>query len=717
MRRYPEPDVVNGYSAEPAANLDGSRILKVLRQNLRLIIAIMVLSLGLAVLFKLVYPPQYTATSTVLVDQRRSQLIKDQNDVLSQLPPDDTTVVDTEVGVLNTSQLALQVARKARLVPPGDPSQWSADQSRDAGQTIRSMLRNLKVQRQGLTWLIDITYRDADPELAQRIANLYAETYIANQVSMRADANRKAMVHLQDEIARLQGEVTAADAAVSAYKSANGLTGRADAKSIMNGVGSNSPGGTLNEQEISAYNQNLALARAQAANDSQLLAQSRAQLGKGVDSMGNIGSPQLSALRSQQALAAAQVAALSAKYGPSHPELVAAQKQLNDADARVAAESHRYIAGLEATAAASGGRAAALSSKLSSTEASLKRADQAAVRLHELESRVVAPQTQLDAYRTRLAEISTASGTETADSRIIAYAAMPIDPVFPTWPSVLALGLFGGVLISGATVLGRSLFSTGVSSPEEVEGLFGVEFLSALPHLRQTEEIGVSEQVVHAPRSVFSEAVRALAAGIFLGSNPTGRIVAITSPHAGEGKTVTTIALGRSMALRGRRVLVMDCDLQRPSLDTRFGIGNGNLGLVEVLGDRQKLSEALVPDGLTPAFFLPMGNIVEPGLTLNLDAFKSLLDLLRGEFDVILLDLPPVLQVAESRLIAQHADGTVLLSRWKKTSRHAVELALSLLSRSDSVVYGIAITDVPEANDIMLTGYGESEYKQHRLSA
>jgi Mrp family chromosome partitioning ATPase len=112
-----------------------------------------------------------------------------------------------------------------------------------------------------------------------------------------------------------------------------------------------------------------------------------------------------------------------------------------------------------------------------------------------------------------------------------------------------------------------------------------------------------------------------------------------------------------------------------------------------------------------------VGTHIEPGQSLEFDQLEALVAQARSQFDLVLLDLPPVLQVAETRVIAAVADGAVLLTRWKHTSRQAIEFAITLLSRAGSPVLGLVLMEVPASSEIMLGSYAESAPRRLRFAA
>jgi succinoglycan biosynthesis transport protein ExoP len=110
---------------------------------------------------------------------------------------------------------------------------------------------------------------------------------------------------------------------------------------------------------------------------------------------------------------------------------------------------------------------------------------------------------------------------------------------------------------------------------------------------------------------------------------------------------------------------------------------------------------------LTPARFLPVGEIAEPNESIGFDQLQALVAEARTQFDLVILDLPPVLQVAEARVIAAVSDGVVLLTRWKHTSRQAIEFAITVLLRSGNAVLGLVLTEVPATSEMMMGSYAE----------
>jgi capsular exopolysaccharide synthesis family protein len=198
------------------------------------------------------------------------------------------------------------------------------------------------------------------------------------------------------------------------------------------------------------------------------------------------------------------------------------------------------------------------------------------------------------------------------------------------------------------------------------------------------------------------------------------KIVAVTSSLPGEGKTTTSICLGRASALQGARVVVVDCDLRRRTVNRVLG-AEPTVGLLEVLSGESTLQEAIVVDKDTGAHFLPLAkSAFTPKDVFGTVAMDRLLTDLRARYDLVVLDTAPVLPVADTRVLAPKADAVIFLARWRKTPQHAIEAAFRLLSGTGAHMGGVALTQVDMKQQAKY-GYGDAgyyyaEYKKYYVS-
>jgi capsular exopolysaccharide synthesis family protein len=684
--------------------IDLQRLLNAFRRRFLLfasVSAAVIVAVGAGTLLS---TPKYRATAEVLLDPRNEKITK-ADDVLSGLPAD-STVVDSEVEVLRSPQLAERVVKLLKL--DQDP-EFTRDLGRQPGplsgkplqQVVNTVRKNLDVNRSGLTYVIDIAFRSQSPAKAVKIADEFANLYLAQQVQDKLDATEHAVQWLDTRLEQLRTQVLADDTAVQQFKIANNLM--------------SSQGATLTEQEISNYNQTLGQASAQMAADQARLDTAERQLATGSngDDVGEaLDSPTIGKLKEQRAVVSRQVAALQAQFGDEYPKLKDARSELADIDAEIGAETHRIISNLDAKAQVSRRRANAIQATLGVAQGGLAANNRASVRLSELERNLEASRALYESYLTRYKETSTQEGLAQPDARIVSLAPLPTKPSSPNVPLNLLIGAafaFGAGL--GAVGLAEMLDS-GIATAADVERRFSLKYLGAVPLLSsiaKRSKLAPVDYVVSNPWSSLSEAFRGLRAAIMHGPGPAPRTVAVTSALPGDGKTTTAVGLGRSAALQGLRVVIVDCDLRHGNLQ-RFANAAGRYGLLAVLAGKTKLARALVRDSATDMDILPVGH----GPISTKDVFGSrpmddLLADLSSHYDLVILDTPPVLAVADSRILARKADFTVLVARWRATPHQAIEGALRVLHSDGIAVGGMLLNQVDMAQQSRY-GYGDTAY-------
>ena len=286
-------------------------------------------------------------------------------------------------------------------------------------------------------------------------------------------------------------------------------------------------------------------------------------------------------------------------------------------------------------------------------------------------------------------------------------ATVPSRPLLPRTPqNVMLGGMLGLMLAIGAALLLNSLSDT-VRDPEEVRRRFGVNTLGNI-FKWSPQEVSDSELVLWKyPSSGFSEAFRQTRTNIqFATANQKGQILMVSSPGPGEGKSTIISNLAVALAQAGRRVLIVDGDLRRPSIHRRFPPTEREPGLSNFLSD------ALVPfddvvhrTELEGISIIPGGPIPpNPSELLGSRRMSLLTEQLRKEADVVLVDTPPVLLVSDSAIIASQVDGVVMVVDSFATRNSALKAALSALENTQVNVVGIIINKLKRFR----FGYGYS---------
>ena len=713
---YGPPD---GYAAGLTEQLDLRRLWAMFRRRLVLFAAVAGAILAAAIIFTLVAPRQYTATASVMLNTRQQDVTPGRS-VLSDLPKVEG-VVDSEVEVLKSRELTERVIQALKLdqdvtfnkaLKDGKPK-TQADADLQHTKLVDTVQDGLKISRAGLTFVINIDYTAPSPQMAAAIAEKYAEIYLDNQTEAKVDATQQATNLLNSRLKELADQVQKDDAAVQQYKIDHGL--------LSAGASS------LTEQEISNYNIQLSQAKAQVAEDQARLAIARRQMANGStgDDVGEaLASPVIQRLREQRAEVSGVMADLAGRYGPRHPEMLKAKRQLADIDAQIQQEIQRLVSNLQAQAQVSQQRAAAVAASVNGAKGDLVQNNQAAVGLAELQRQADASRALYESYLSRFKDTSNQQGMERPDAEIVTHAKQPPEPSSPKVALNLALGLMLGLGAGLGSVVVAEMIDAGIATAQDVERRLRAPFAGSVPLLSSVvPEKGVDPitYILQKPFSSFTESFRSLRTSLLNArQGEPVKVVAVTSSLPGEGKTTTTICLARTAAQQGSKVVIVDCDLRRPTLGRMLQL-NRTVGLIEVISGAATLEEALVTDADSNVSILP---IVSANATPE-DIFRSggmqkLIGTLRQQYDFVVLDTPPLLPVSDTRSIAPWADVTLFLVRWRRTPKHAVETALRSLDGTGALVGGVALTQVDMKQQTKV-GFGDpayyySQYKDYYTS-
>lgn len=662
----------------PAASdrLDLSESVAFFRRRLSLIVGVVALCLLAGLAYAMLAPKIYSAQATVMLTSDASEDIRaagqpERRQAVS------SELVDTQVEIITSRGMAEQVATAL-----GMGNGLTANQLRGV---IDELQREVSVERTGNSFALTITYLATEAQAAATIANEYARQFAAWELRSNQQNNAESRNLVQHRLGELRAQAQIDTAALQQYRNANNLQ--------------STTGASLTEQEISAYNQEVARARAEAAADDARLRTALAQLrlGSSGDDVGEaLDSAVISSLRAQEAQAAGEVADLGSKYGASHPQLIQARSRHTEVRAQIQAEIGRVVSNLRAKRDVSQQRLASLSGSLASARGNLSQNNAAMVGLSDLERAANSSQGIYEAYLNRFKELLAAEGSERPNAKILTLAEAPAWPEHPKIPLVVALALVIGL---GLGILAAYLVEAsfdGVSTPDELEKSTGEHYLASIPLLKSVEPrirhpVTAMQQ---SPNSAFAESFRTLETAISQVTHGGHQVIAFTSALPDEGKTVLSCCLSYVLAQSGKKTILIDCDLRRAGISRLLDMRSYDHGLVEYLDGKTEINFDDLSDGRLFCVLPLRPSKEQPEHLLTGDAFIRLLDELRQRFDHIVLDLPPILPIASVPILASRADATVMTTLWRKTSRFALRAALKRLPPDQVNLVGVVLNQV-----------------------
>jgi polysaccharide biosynthesis transport protein len=540
--------------------------------------------------------------------------------------------------------------------------------------------------------VLEVSFTAENPVIAAAAVNDAMDIYVKSQLSAKYGAVMRAREWLERRAKELRTEVQHSEDAIAKYRASNGL---------VEGMHAG-----LDTERSSLFTEDLVRARsALAAAEGRLDAVS----GRAGAAAQAAIAPSVAPLRARQGQLTAQLQSMMGRLGTSHPDVQSLRTQLVEADRTLAAEGIRVVTAIEADVRADRQRVATLEQILRDVRARIEQESQAQIPLNAMQRDAEASRALLQAVLERMQQTAQQSGVEAPDAHEISLALPPDKPSFPRinqW--LMASAVFGialGLLLVYLFELADQTFHTG----DDIRTVLGLPCLALIPRIAEHKpnHAGVEDCTAGKRYSPFAEQMRALRASLSI-QQDRPRVIAITAARPKEGKTTVTHALARLAATNGERVIVIDCDLHESPFEPSMH-NDPNPGLRDYLQEQVLLGEVVRKDRATGIDYIPGGTSGANALGLPTSGgMARLLQTLRQDYDLVLLDTPPTQAVTDARILAGLADATVLCVRWRSTPRDAALHALKLLEEAHANVVGAALTQV-DANVHVRSGYADAE--------
>lgn len=637
--------------------------------------------------------PTYSATSLLMINPRQERVIAGE-EVLSSLPLQ-SSAIDSEIELLRSPALMNELAVALGMM--GNEGEASTEEIAD------SLAGALSVSRRGSTYVLEITARSTDPQRAQLIANTYADVYIASQISQRAATTERAGNWLSRRLAELRDDVQAKEAAVETFRVQSGL---------MSAQGSTLPETQIVNVQTQVLTAQADLAEAEARY--RQLQQLRTS-GASLDTIGNaLNSETIRTLRNREAEIAQRQSELELRYFETHPSVQAVRAERADVEAQIQREVQRITVNLGNEVAVARARLETLRQSMREATGELSGNSSDGLRLRELEREAAASRQVYTAYLQRYEEIADQDQLNTSDARLLSYASVPHSPSSPKLRISLALAIALGILLGlGAGVL-IEILDQSVKSADDLESRVGYPAVASIPIIsrRMMRQMPPADRhpagyLIGRPMSAFTEALRVLRTVIVYSKlDFSVKVVAVTSAVPDEGKTTISMCLARVAAMSGQRVIVVDCDLRKQSINDVIDI-EAETGILQVLAGETHWRSAIVTDPGSEAHVLPVATSgFTPRDVFGSDAMERLISELRANYDLVILDCAPILAVAETRILVKQADTTVVVARAGTSAIGAVKSAISQTENAGGKVLGVALNCVQP----MWSSYADSLY-------
>ncbi|MDF0578921.1 AAA family ATPase [Bradyrhizobium yuanmingense] len=682
------------------AVLSFERVADVLRRQWPIIAVCTGASLALVIVYLAMAQPMYTANSRIMMDTRQTQVLDKDSNASSALI--DTGYVDSQVEIINSDDLILSVVRRLKLTEDpefngSNPGLLSiiigkltslfgsgepASQERIEHAVVQQVQKNLRTERVLTTYVLSLSYKARSPDKAAKIANAIASAYLVGALEAKYQSTKRATEWLQQRSLELSEQASASDRAVQTFKAENNIVGTSR--------------GLMSEQQLSDLNTQLVQARAATA-------EAKARLDR-IDTISDqdvaqstvtdaLNNSVITRLRAQYLDLQAQYADWSRRYGKSHLAAVNLANKMEELRKNIADELRRIADAYRSDYEIAKSREASLEKNVKDLVAQAGNKGQAEVKLRDLES---AADTYRNLYNNFLEKLQSATQNQSfplSEARLISTATKPDRKSSPRTVLALVGGLVGGLCLGFGAAFARELLSDVLRTPGEVEDELGVKCLGVLPDIRPPTKAGallptsaktgppdLSRYVVDHPFSRFAETLRNIKVSIDVARLTREiKVIGIVSSLPKEGKTTVAANFAQLIALTGHRTVLIDGDLHTRSL-TRELAPNAKTGLVEALNDPANLGYHVQRSKETGLDFLPSvvaSRMVNSADVIGSKAMAELLKVLKEHYEYIVIDLAPVMPVADSKAVSFLIDAMVYVIEWGQTTRTALQESVS----------------------------------------
>jgi len=706
--------------------IDLRELFLVIRRRKGTILLITVLVFIVALFVTLRIQPTYKATTTIQIDSEESGKFLDFEGITGD--SGNREFFQTQYELLKSRILATRVIKDLGLEPElesqheeqtsspimatftnfqkdlKDLATWGQQDRIEYPLGVFSeeqkFLTNLSIAPVKKSKIVAISYTSKDPQFATDAANAVAHNFIAMTRQRKEDAGEHAREFLNDKVRIAQKDLADAEKKLNDYAEENAIL-------LTHGERSAS----FESEQVAALN--LALAKAkveQTAARSQLNKLQRSGAIEAVEK-----NPNIQKYKSQITALNSDYERLSSTYKDSYPTMRSLKRKIRRLERALQSEinhirknteqayQNRYQAAKQTYTA--------LSAQLAQQKGSLQKQRGDSIQYGKLLRDIETMRQVYQSLFLRSTEIEVASGATDSNIAIVDKATLPYAPQKPNVKLNLALGAVLGMFMGIVAAFLLEFLDDRVKSSDELKRILGLPLLGLTPAAKGKDPIVHSLTTAEQPKSALAEAFRSLRTNLLFSSvDGTPKVLALTSAMPSEGKSSSCINLATAFAQAGNKVLLVDADMRKPTVHTRLKLDNSQ-GLSSYLTGQSDIEEVIQTTLIDNVSAITAGpSSPNPSELLSSKYLEIITHLAPEQFDLVILDCPPVMGLADAAVLANKANATILVSAFGQTSKRAIQDAHERLKQARANVIGVVFSKVKSGSSY---GYSNGYYADY----
>jgi len=670
-----------------------------LRLNLWKMAAFVALCMTITYIVSVRLTPIYESTAVVDVDRQAPSAIVGQDSNRSVGSNDADQFLATQVRLIQSDAVLRPVAQKFKLLEREQQIDASQPEYARKAANAPVLLKRLKVTRPPNTYLLWINYRSADPQLASDVSNAIANSYLSHSYNIRIRSSASLSTFMEQQLDELKAKMERSVEALLRFERDMNVINPEEKTNILSSR-------LLQLNTEYTNGQSDRVKKEAAWNSMQSGSLEAAQV--------SVQGEALVLLTQKLNEARQRLSEVKTTFGANHPEYRKAASHLTEMEQQFEVTRSNVAGRIEVDFKQSLNREEMLKSAVAETKAEFDKINGHSFEYQQIRREAESDKKLYEELVRKIKEAGINAGFQNNNIRIADLARPALKSVFPNITLNLMLAfLFSTILVIGVIVLLDTLDNT-IRDPEQTSRLLGVDVIGSLPSVKNIGSLqsllgdktaGASlgnlgkalnkDSRGYRTMSTYEEAIRTLRSSILLGDFDSRlKSILMTSASPSEGKSTTAIHLAIANAEQGKRTLLIDADLRRPSIHRKLGM-QMDCGLSNVLMGEMTWKMATLPiervANLDVIFSGPpshrAADLIGPLLGDMLDEFAK-------EYELIIIDAPPLLGFSEPLQMAAIADGVLVVSLAGETNRKAVGSLLSALKRLRANVIGLVLNGV-----------------------